>query len=103
MQIWRMRADGSHPEQVTSDEANNWSPHPSPDGKWVAFLSYDKNTTGHPANKDVSLRIMSVADRKVRTLVDLFGGSGSFNVPDWSPDSSHLAFVSYQMVYEESK
>ncbi len=33
MQIWRMHSDGSQPEQITSDERNNWTPHPSPDGK----------------------------------------------------------------------
>ena len=101
MQIWRMDADGSHPEQITSDEANNWTPHPSPDGKWIAILTYDKSVTGHPVNKEISLRLISVKDRQIHTLVDLLGGSGTFNVPDWSPDSGHLAFVSYQFVYPE--
>jgi hypothetical protein len=103
MQIWRMNADGSHPEQVTSDEANNWTPHPSPDGKSIAFLTYDKSVTGHPVNKNISLRLMTLSDRSVRTIVDLLGGSGSFNVPDWAPDSSHLAFVSYELVVPEGK
>ena len=40
MQIWRMQADGSEPEQVTSDELNNWTPHPSPDGKSILILSF---------------------------------------------------------------
>ena len=38
MQIWRMRADGSEQEQITSDDFNNWFPHISPDGKWMVFL-----------------------------------------------------------------
>ena len=98
MQIWRMLADGTHPEQVTSDDYQNWTPHPSPDGKSVLFLSYDKDATGHPANKDVALRILNVADGKVRVLVNLVGGSGTDNVPDWAPDSKSVAFVSYQML-----
>ena len=98
MQIWRMRADGSHPEQVTHDEFNNWTPHPSPDGKSILILSYDKDVTGHPANKDVALRILNVSDGKIRTLVNMVGGSGSDNTPCWAPDSAHLAFVSYQML-----
>ncbi|MBB6145219.1 WD40 repeat protein [Silvibacterium bohemicum] len=98
MQIWRMRPDGSNPEQMTSDEFNNWTPHVSPDGKSMVFLTYDKGETGHPANKDIALRIMSMDDRKVRTLVNLVGGSGTDNVPSWSPDSHHFAFVSYQML-----
>jgi len=101
MQIWRIKADGSQPEQITSDERNNWTPHPSPDGKWIVYLSYDKSVTGHPSNKDISLRLMSLTDGKTRTLVDVFGGSGTINVPSWSPDSQHLAFVSYELVYPE--
>ena len=97
MQIWRIHADGSHPEQITFDEHNNWTPHPSPDGKWLAFFSYDKSVTGHPANKDISIRLMSLSDKKIITLVNLFGGSGTMNTPDWAPDSHHLAFVSYEL------
>ena len=46
MQVWRMRTDGGQQEQVTNDEFNNWFPHPSPDGKWLAFLSYEKDVKG---------------------------------------------------------
>jgi len=98
MQIWRMRADGSQPEQITADDRNNWTPHPSPDGKWIVFLSYDKGVTGHPGNKDISLRLMSVSDKQIANLVDLFGGSGTINVPSWAPDSKRLAYVSYELV-----
>ncbi len=98
MQIWRMHADGSQPEQVTHDDFNNWTPHPSPDGKSILILSYDKTITGHPANKDIALRILRVSDGKLRVLVNLVGGSGTDNVPCWAPDSAHLAFVSYQML-----
>jgi len=98
MQIWRMRTDGSHPEQVTFDEKHNWTPHPSPDGKSILILSYDKDVTGHAANKDVTLRILNVADGKMRDLVEIVGGSGSDNVPNWAPDGAHFAFVSYQLL-----
>jgi Tol biopolymer transport system component len=101
MQIWRMLADGSHPDQVTFDEFQNWTPHPSPDGKSILILSYDKSTTGHPANKDIALRILNVADGKIRVLVNITGGSGTDNVPNWAPDGAHFAFVSYQMLPSE--
>jgi Tol biopolymer transport system component len=64
MQIWRIRADGSTPEQVTFDEKHNWTPHPSPDGKSILILSYDKDVTGHAANKDVTLRIIRWEDSR---------------------------------------
>jgi len=60
MQIWRMRPDGSQPEQVTFDKRPNWTPHPAPDGKSILILSYDKDVMGHPANTDVTLRILNI-------------------------------------------
>jgi TolB protein len=118
MQIWRMRADGSEQEQVTVDEWNNWFPHISPDGAWMVFLSYEPDVKGHPENKDVMLRIMSlgnakmsdgkmtdgkVSDKKISVLASLFGGQGTINVPSWSPDSKAVAFVSYALVPDESR
>lgn len=99
MQIWRMKPDGSDQEPVTADGFNNWFAHPSPDGKWIAFLSFAKEVSGHPANKDVLLRLMPVGGGDVRVLAKLFGGQGTINVPSWSPDSKNVAFVSYQLVY----
>jgi hypothetical protein len=102
MQIGRMRPDGSQPEQVTFDEFKNWTPHPSPDGKSIVFISYNLDVTTHAANKDIVLRILSTDDKKIRTLVNLVGGDGSMNVANWSPDSKSLAFVSYQMLPAEA-
>jgi Tol biopolymer transport system component len=99
MQIWRMKPDGSDQEQVTSDDYNNWFAHPSPDGKWIVFISYAKGVNGHPANQDVTLRLMSLSDGKIRVLTKLFGGQGTINVPSWSPDSKNIAFVSYQRIF----
>lgn len=102
MQIWRMLADGSEQEQVFSDDLNNWFPHISPDGQWMVFLTYGADVKGHPENKDVMLRLMSLADKKIVILAKLFGGQGTINVPSWSPDSKRLAFVSYMMVPAEN-
>lgn len=108
MQIWRMRTDGSEQEMVTDDQFNNWFPHPSPDGKWIVFLSYENDVTGHPANKNVRLRLMPAdpADHTdagalrsgIQELAGLFGGQGTINVPSWSPDSRNVAFVSYELL-----
>jgi TolB protein len=98
MQIWRMRPDGSDQEQVFSDDLNNWFPHISPDGKWMVFLTYDAGVVGHPENRDVMLRLMSLSDKNITVLAKLFGGQGTINVPSWSPDSTRLAFVSYLLI-----
>ncbi len=102
MEIWRMRPDGSEPEQVTSDGENNWTPHPSSDGKSILILSYGKGVTGHPTNKDITFRILNLSDGKLRELVKVVGGAGSDNVPNWAPDGTHFAFVSFQMLPAEN-
>ncbi len=101
MQIWRMHPDGNAQEQITFDEFNNWFPHISPDGKSMVFLSYEKDVTGHPPNKDVQLRLMTLSDGKIQVLAKLFGGQGTINVPSWSPDSRKVAFVSYELLPAE--
>ena len=98
MQIWRMKPDGSDQEPITTDEAENWFPHIAPNGQSMVFLTYDKGAGDHPENKDVRLRLMNLTTRTVTVLARLFGGQGTINVSSWSPDSQHLAFVSYQLV-----
>jgi Tol biopolymer transport system component len=99
MRIWRMNADGSDQRQVTFDkDYGDWFPHPSPDGKWIVFLSFDVSVEGHPENKEVRLRLMPLAGGATREVARLFGGQGTINVPSWSPDSRSFAFVSYRLV-----
>lgn len=100
MQIWRMKADGSEQEQVTHDEWNNWFPHISPDGKRMVFVTFEPSVEGHPENKDVMLRMMTLEDGKITVVAKLFGGQGTLNVPSWSPDGKRFAFVSYALVGE---
>jgi len=99
MKIWQMKADGSEQTQFTpDDEYGDWFAHPSPDNKWIVFVSFVKSVEGHPPNKDVVLRIMPVAGGEPKILATLFGGQGTINVPSWSPDSKYVAFVSYRLV-----
>jgi hypothetical protein len=95
--IFRMNPDGSAQEQVTFDEQySDWFPHPSPDGKWIVFVSYDKSVKGHPSDQNVVLRLMPIGGTKAKVIATLFGGQGTLNVPSWSPDSSMIALVSYR-------
>lgn len=95
MQLWRMRIDGSAARAMTADERVNWFPHPSPDGKTILYLSYGPGVAGHPRDLDVELRAMPAGGGKPETLVALFGGQGTINVPPWSPDSATFAYVRY--------
>ncbi len=101
MKIWRMRPDGSQQQQVTfGADSRDWFPHVSPDGKWIAYISFGTDVAAgdHPANRFVSLKIMPVSGGTAHVVAKLFGGQGTMNVPSWSPDSTHLAFVSYRPV-----
>lgn len=97
-QVWRAPVDGEgEPEQITRDDRVNWFPHPSPDGKWIVYLSYEPGTLRHPANRNVILRRMKPDGSKITNIRHLFGGQGTINVPSWSPDSHRFAFVEYAL------
>lgn len=96
VQLWRIRPDGSDLESMLADDRVNWFPHPSPDGHWIAYLAYEAGTTGHPANRNVELRLLPANGGASRPLLELFGGQGTLNVPSWAPDSKRFAYVRYQ-------
>lgn len=89
-QIWRKTTDAAQPEQITSDDFHNLSPSLSPDGKRLLFLSYSKDPT------ELSLRLMSLADKSVKTLATFVGDKGSLGPKPWSPDGRRIVFISYQ-------
>ena len=96
MQLWRMKPDGRDQEQVTDDGFNNWFPHVSPNGKWIAFLSFSKEVDpkDHPYYKQIYLRLLPIAGGQPKVIAYVYGGQGTMNVPSWSPDSTRIAFVS---------
>ncbi len=122
--IWRFPADGAGPndskaERITNDAQEDWFPHPSPDGKWIAFLSFPPGTPGHDTKTSVHLRMMPATQPPVtatasaspiaatpiedwtdsiQVLTEFFGGQGTINVNSWSPDSKKFAFVSYKLL-----
>jgi len=99
MQIWRMDADGRNQVQLTDDRYANWFPHPSPDGRQLVILTFmEDQLQEHPFGKDVQLRLLDLASKKLSPLTPVFfGGQGTINVPSWSPDGKSLAFVRYEL------
>lgn len=87
---------GGTPEPVPPTAPSYWHGWP-PDGKALAFVSYDEDVVGHPADKDVTLRRMTLADKAVDVLGRFLGGRGTATVPCWSPDGRRVAFVAYQL------
>jgi Tol biopolymer transport system component len=96
MHIWRMKPDGTAKEQLTFDENHNWFPHISPDGKWIAYITFppDIDPNSHPSFKKVTLRLMPTTGGAPKVIAYLYGGQGSLNVNSWSPDSKSISFVS---------
>ena len=95
-QLWRMNADGSAPERLTRDDADNTHPYPSPDGRSLAFLTFDGPARSRAPLRDARLRLLSLADGRIEELAKMLAGSFSLAAYPWSPDGQYLAFVSYQ-------
>ena len=51
----------------------------------------------------MTLRILNISGGEIRDLVQIVGGAGSDNVPNWAPDGAHFAFVSYQFLPAEDE
>jgi len=107
--IWRMPNDGAglndtKAERVTSDELEDWFPHPSPDGKQIVFLSFPKGTPGHNDRMDgMELRLIhlsqgNVTSKQPEVLLKFYGGQGSINVNSWAHDSNRFSYVSYEKI-----
>lgn len=95
MQIWRVPAGGGSAERITDSLYGDWFPHPSPKGDKVIFLSYDSDVFDHPRDKQVRIRMMDMDGGNVETLLELFGGQGTMNSPNWSPRGNAFAYVRY--------
>ena len=61
----------------------------------MVYISYPEGTLGHPADKDVILRLMHPDGGKPRDLAAFNGGQGTINVNSWAPDSRRFAYVAY--------
>ena len=94
-QVYRMDRDGGNVVQMTGGERVNWFPHVSPDGTKVSYISYPAGTLGHPADKDVQIRLMDIDGTNDRLLDSFNGGQGTINVNSWAPDSRRFAYVRY--------
>ena len=106
--VWRIPADGAGPgdqkaERVTSDDMEDWFPHPSPDKKWLLFLSFAKGTATHNDKlPGTQLRMMPMPGAhlaktpQIQVVTTFFGGQGTINVNSWAPDSKRFAYVIYE-------
>lgn len=79
--LWRMKADGSEPLQLTAAPLEMTQPQWSPDGTQIAFEA-------HTPGKIVRAYVVSAAGGPIREILSQPGEQG---VPAWSPDGARIA------------
>lgn len=87
---------GGEVTRLVTSGTVDWFPHISPDGASAVYLEFPPGTEGHPADHDVAIVVVDVADWTApRERFRLPGGQGTINVNSWAPDSRRFAYVSY--------
>lgn len=95
-QLARIADPGGEVERLVSSDTVDWFPHLSPDGRLAAYIAFPAGTLGHPADREVEVRLVSTSDWATPLQrYSVFGGQGTVNVNSWSPDSTRFAFVAY--------
>jgi Tol biopolymer transport system component len=81
--LWRQQLGTTEAVQLTTGPVYDYQPDWSPDGRFVAYVSYD--------GEAVALKVLELQSGRTRTLVS----DGAVNLePRWSPDGRRIAFVS---------
>ncbi len=75
-------ADGYGPREIVNSIEPLMSPAWSPDGKQLAYVSFEK--------KRPTLYVQNVADQRRETIADFYGINSA---PAWSPDGKRLALT----------
>ncbi len=75
--------------KLTSDDATEWQPRVSPDGKWVAFVSDRESDTGEI---DIWARELTAAVGAKPRTIRVTKTTGAESAPTWSPDSKRIAY-----------
>lgn len=81
--LYRMRADGTGLQRLTSNPQGNFEPAVSPDGRSIAFVS--------SRDGDSEIYVMDADGNGVRRLTAFHREDWA---PAWSPDGGRIAFLS---------
>ncbi len=81
--IWRMDVPSGSPQRITSGADREFEPMISPDGRWVAYVTWSDSQGG----------FLWKAPLAGGAPVRLTRTAGYVTLPRWSPDGAKLAFV----------
>lgn len=84
MTIFTIKHDGTELRQITHEPGTNWSPHPSPDGKYFIFVKVLP-----PGNFELFLMNIETGKQTRLTYNDAFDG-----FPAFAPDGKMISFAS---------
>jgi len=89
-EVFKMNPDGTGVRQLTFNEADDWDPTLSPDGRRI---SYETNTTSSNPEGDWEVYAMSALDgRDKRNLTNNGSGVDDYN-PVFSPGGKRIAYA----------
>ena len=88
-------------ERITGDDREDAAPHPSPDGKWLIYLSYPPRTDGNAVDRDVLIRRLPLsggrsARAKPQDIARVVGGHGTLGARPFSPDGRRFVYASFE-------
>jgi Tol biopolymer transport system component len=83
--IWTVPASGGEPRRLTPEEfgGQEFAPAWSPDGRWIAFTTWDETEGGH------LWKVRASEGSPVRLTAE----AGEYVHPSWSPGGSELVFL----------
>jgi TolB protein len=103
--LWRMPADGAGAddgkvERITSDDRDDAAPHPSPDGKWLVYLSYPPRAGGNAMDRDILIRRLPLTGGestpgRPEDLARAVGGHGTLGTRPFAPDGRLFVYADF--------